>query len=78
MQIIEKTLKINPSIKQQLKTTKRRLRWRPKGARASHPPPWIFVVFNVCLIFGMISGDFSRIFIDFLMFSYDFPMNGQN
>ena len=78
MKIIEKSLKITPKIKQKLKTTKRRLRRRPKGAGASRPPPWVFVVFNFCLIFGMIFNDFSMIFIDFQCFPMIFQwMDGQ-
>ena len=62
-QLIGKSLKIIPTIKQTLKTTKRRLRRRPKGAGASRPPPWVFVVFNVCFMFCLIFSVFSMMFI---------------
>ena len=65
-------LKIMQQITQILNTTERRLRRRPKGADASHPPPWVFVVFNFGLISCLIFNVFSLMSIDFLMC---FPMN---
>ena len=49
-----------------------------KAPPASHPPPRVFVVSNVCLTFCVIFRDFSMNCIDFLMSSYDCPMNGHN